>query len=89
MSDHTLDFIGKLIVDMRVDLRELREDMQAVKRDVAQLRDEQLVNTAWLMRDKAEPIAAAALQSQLQRMNSRMDAMERRVGAVEGRLPAE
>ncbi len=36
-------------------------------------------------RDRSEPIAAASLQSQLQRM----DDMESRIGAVESRMPAE
>jgi hypothetical protein len=88
MTEYNLDFIGRTLLDMQSEVRGLRGDMRGVKDELAQLRDEHVVNTAWLMRERAEPIAGAHLQSQIQRLNERLGAMERRVTDVETRLPA-
>lgn len=82
MTEYSLDFIGRTLVD-------LRDRVGALERTVGEIKDELTVNTAMLMRNTAEPIAGAALQNQITRMRDRLDAVEQRVGRVESRLPLD
>jgi len=63
--------------------------VSGLERGVGEIRDEPTVNIAMLMRNAAEPIAGAALQSQITRVRDRLDMVEERVGRVESRLTAD
>lgn len=89
MTEYSLDFIGRTLVDLRDDVRDLRSRVGALERTVGEVKDELTVNIAMLMRNTAEPIAGAALQRQITRMHDRLDLGEQRVGRVEGRLPGD
>lgn len=89
MTEYSLDFIGRTLVDLRDQVRALDNRVGALERGVGELKDELTVNTAMLMRNTAEPIAGAALQNQISRMRDWLEAMEQRVGLVESRLPGE
>lgn len=89
MTEYSLDCIGRTLVDLRDDVRDLRSRVGALERTVGEMKDELTVNIAMLMRNTAEPIAGAALQRQITRMHDRLDLGEQRVGRVEGRFPGD
>lgn len=63
--------------------------VSGLERGVGEIRDELTANIALLMRIFFEPIAGAALQSQITRVRDRLDMGEERVGRVESRLTGD
>lgn len=61
MTEYSLDFIGRTLVDLRDRVGALERTVGALERTVGEIKDELTVNTAMLMRNTAEPIAGAAL----------------------------
>ncbi len=89
MTECSLEFIGRTLVDLREDVGDLRGRVGTLERTLGEMKDALTVSTAMAMRNMAEPIAGAALQHQISRMRDRLEAVEQRVGRTESRLPAE
>lgn len=91
--EFTLEFIGRTMMAMREEMRDLRAEMNhrfetmddrlvTIEGTLNRHQDELTVTTAMVMRHASEPIAWSAMERQIKRLSERLD-------KVETRLPAE
>lgn len=92
MAEYDLEFLGRLMLDMRADMREFRREVEGrfdrveVRLDtlesiVTRHQDELTVTTAMVMRHAGEHVAWGTMERQIK-------ALAERLATIEARLPA-
>jgi len=83
--EFTLDLLGKIMLEMRADVREVNVRLGAVETRLGEtlgaFRDELTVTSAMVVRFSSEHIAWGAMERQIK-------ALTERIARVESRLPA-
>lgn len=95
MSDVTLDLLGRMILEMRDEMRAFRAAtdvrfdrietrLDTVEATINRHQDELTVTTAMVMRHTSEPIAWGAIERQIKSLAARIEKLESRTPSNDG-----